>query len=60
MLKCPKCSGKVDLDDIYDIDEGLTMIVKKCVGHCLCCNTTYQWKSTYEMRYLGTSNLTEV
>lgn len=59
MIKCPKCGGEIELDDVVDETEGTTEFYKDCVGHCLGCGTDYQWVDVYDFNFKEIRNLEE-
>lgn len=48
-MKCPKCGGIIEYDDTYDSSSCDNIIIEYCCGHCLNCNTEYQWKEIYNL-----------
>ena len=55
---CPKCGGIIENDDTYDSSSDFSYIVCFCVGHCVKCETEYQWKEVYG--YVGVEDIEEV
>ena len=54
---CSKCGGIIVKDDTYDTERWEYGITELHVGHCIKCNTDYQWESHY--KYAGDSDLEE-
>ena len=59
-LKCPKCGGIIEYDEIYDINGGEDYVVYYCAGHCTKCKTNFQWQEEFEMSFNGYTNFEEV
>lgn len=59
MPKCPKCGGEIELDDVIDESEGFDEFYKDCVGHCLSCETDYQWVDVYDFKFKEMRKLEE-
>lgn len=57
-MKCRKCGGVVEHDDTFDTSTYDDRHIEYCVGHCLSCDTEYQWKEIYV--YEGPSGLEEL
>lgn len=45
---CPNCGGIIERDDTYDSYPDVDYIVYFCIGHCVECETEYQWKEIYD------------
>ena len=58
-MKCPKCGGIIEHDDTYDSYSGDDYIVNLCVGHCIKCETDYQWKEAFTMKFDGIEDFEE-
>lgn len=46
-MKCPKCNGVIECDDTFDTSTCDDRHIEYCVGHCINCDTEYQWKEVY-------------
>lgn len=57
-MKCPKCGGIIEYDDTYDSSTCDEWHIDYCFGHCLNCDTNYQWKEIYN--YKGPEDLEEL
>ena len=45
---CPKCGSIVLKDKKYDVQYCMDCIVEFYCGHCVKCNTNYQWESYFQ------------
>ena len=59
-MKCPKCGGIIEHDDTYDSYTGEDYTVNLCIGHCTVCDSIYQWKEEFEMKFDGITDFEEV
>ena len=57
-MKCIKCGGIIECDDVFDQMTYADRHIDYCCGHCRKCDTEYQWKEVYE--YTGQEDLQEV
>lgn len=57
-MKCPKCGGSIVWDDTFDQSTCDNRHIDYCCGHCVNCDTDYQWKEVYE--FTGQEDLQEV
>ena len=58
-MRCPKCDEIIEHDDTYGSFTGEDYIVNLCVGHCTKCETTYQWKEEFTMKFDGIADFEE-
>lgn len=58
-MKCSKCGGVIEHDDTYDSYSSDDYIVNLCVGHCIECETMYQWKEEFTMKFDGITDFEE-
>lgn len=47
-MKCIKCGGIIECDDVFDQSTCDDRHIDYCCGHCIDCDTNYQWKEVYE------------
>lgn len=59
-LKCPKCGGTIEYDEIYDNENGENYVIDYCVGHCANCGTIFQWQEEFTKIFDGVKNFEEV
>lgn len=59
-LKCPKCGGMIDYDDIYDSSSGENYRIDYCVGHCIECDAEFQWQEKFKTIFEGVEKFEEV
>ena len=45
--RCPKCGGIIVKDDMYDTQHNGDSVVELFCGHCIKCETNYQWESWF-------------
>ena len=57
-MKCIKCGGIIECDDVFDQFTCDDRHIDYCCGHCVNCDTDYQWKEVYE--FTGQEDLEEV
>lgn len=54
-MECLKCGAPIECDDIYDFNTCDNKHINYCIGHCLECNTEYNWQEIY--KFEGQENL---
>lgn len=59
-LKCSKCGGTIEYDEIYDNDNGENYIIDYCMGHCANCGADFQWQEEFTKIFNGVKNFEEV
>ena len=59
-MKCPKCGGLIEHDDTYDSYANDDYFINFCVGHCIKCESIYQWKEEFEIKFDGITDFEEV
>ena len=59
-MRCPKCGGTIEHDDTYDSYTDDDFVVNFCVGHCVKCESEFQWREEFAMKFNGITDFEEV
>lgn len=59
-MKCPKCGGIIELGEIYDNEIGEDFFINLCIGHCVKCDSYYQWYEEFEKKFKCITDFEEV
>lgn len=57
-MRCPKCGGTIEFDYLCGKFSQDNEYINCCRGHCVNCETDYQWKEVY--KFMRQEDLTEV
>ena len=56
--KCPHCNVSLEEDDCTDIENEVSRLVKRLVGHCEDCGREFQWMEIFN--YVEASDPVEI
>lgn len=59
-IKCPKCSGVIEYDNIYDSFRDEYYLIDYCIGHCVKCEANFRWEEKFKINFDGVNNFEEV